>query len=283
MPRKSTAGSTGSIRAGIGGWTFEPWRGVFYPDGLPHSKELIYASHHLATIEVNGTYYRTQKPATFASWAKESPDNFVFSLKGPRYTTNRRVLAEAGDSISRFIDSGITELGTKLGPLLWQFAPTKKFDEADFGAFLDLLPAKIGGHDLRHVVEPRHPSFCTPEFIELARKKSVAIVLADHAEYPAIADVTADFVYARLQKGKDSIPTAYKPKALGEWAERAKVWASGSVPQDIPTIDPKNKPPHKPRDVFVYFIHEGKVRAPAAAMAFQELVSPAGKVGKPGA
>jgi uncharacterized protein YecE (DUF72 family) len=283
MPRKSAAGSTGSIRAGIGGWTFEPWRGVFYPDGLPHSKELIYASHHLATIEVNGTYYRTQKPATFASWAKESPDNFVFSLKGPRYTTNRRVLAEAGDSISRFIDSGITELGTKLGPLLWQFAPTKKFDEADFGAFLDLLPAKIGGHDLRHVVEPRHPSFCTPEFIELTRKKSVAIVLADHADYPAIADVTADFVYARLQKGKDSIPTAYKPKALSEWSERAKVWASGSVPQDIPTIDPKNKPPHKPRDVFVYFIHEGKVRAPAAAMAFQERVSTPGKAGKPDA
>ncbi|WP_045836709.1 DUF72 domain-containing protein [Hyphomicrobium sp. 99] len=263
----------GEIRAGIGGWTFEPWRGVFYPDGLPHAKELEYASHHLATIEVNGTYYRTQTPSTFESWAKQSPDNFVFSLKGPRFTTNRRVLAEAGDSIQRFIDSGITELGSKLGPLLWQFAPTKKFDEADFGAFLDLLPAKVGGHELKHAVEPRHPSFCTPEFIKLARKESVAIVFADHATYPAIADVTSDFVYARLQTGNDSIPTAYKPKVLDQWAERAKAWASGGAPPDLPIIDASAKPTHSPRDVFIYFIHEGKVRAPAAAMAFQERVS----------
>lgn len=280
MPRKSAADRAGSIRAGIGGWSFEPWRGVFYPDGLPHSKELQYASHHLATIEVNGTYYRTQKPATFASWAKESPDNFVFSLKGPRYTTNRGVLAEAGDSIARFIDSGITELGSKLGPLLWQLPPTKKFDLADVAKFIDLLPRKIDGSILRHAIEARHPSFCTPEFIELARRNSLAIVFAEHAIYPAIADVTADFIYLRLQEGKDSIPTGYRPKALGEWAERAKIWASGSVPQDVPIIDPSNAPPHKSRDVFVYFIHEGKIRLPAAAMAFQELISPAGKIGK---
>ncbi|MGO4685712.1 DUF72 domain-containing protein [Hyphomicrobium sp. 2TAF46] len=282
MPSKKKE-PTGKIRAGIGGWTFEPWRGVFYPDGLPHVKELEYASHHLATIEVNGTYYRTQKPSTFASWAKESPDNFVFSLKGPRYTTNRRVLAEAGESIARFIDSGITELGSKLGPLLWQFAPTKKFDADDFGAFLDLLPSEAGSHRLQHVVEPRHPSFCTPEFVELVRKKSVAIVFADHATYPAIADVTSDFVYARLQTGDDNIPTAYKPKALDQWAERAKAWASGGTPGDLPIIDKGAKPAHSPRDVFVFFIHEGKVRAPAAAMAFQKRVSPADKVGKPDA
>ena len=282
MSRKSDTTRKGTIRAGIGGWTFEPWRGVFYPDGLAHAKELQYASHHLATIEVNGTYYRTQKPSTFASWAKEAPADFVFTLKGPRYATNRRVLAEAGDSIARFIESGVAELGAKLGPLLWQFAPTKKFDEADFGAFLDLLPNPVDGRDLKHAVEVRHASFCTPSFIALAREKSVAIVFADHATYPAIADVTSDFVYARLQTGEDSVPTAYKPKALDEWAERAKIWASGGTPEDLPIIDPGVKTPRAPREVFVYFIHEGKVRAPAAAMAFQKRVPPAGIPGKSG-
>ena len=192
------------------------------------------------------------------------------------------MLAEAGDSIARFIESGVAELGAKLGPLLWQFAPTKKFDEADFGAFLDLLPNQVDGRDLKHAVEVRHASFCTPSFIALAREKSVAIVFADHATYPAIADVTSDFVYARLQTGEDSVPTAYKPKALDEWAERAKIWASGGTPEDLPIIDPGVKTPRAPREVFVYFIHEGKVRAPAAAMAFQKRVSPAGKPGKSG-
>jgi len=277
MTRKAETAKSGVIRAGIGGWTFEPWRGVFYPEGLAHAKELGYASRHLQTIEVNGTYYRTQKPSTFANWAKETPSNFIFTLKGPRYATNRRVLAEAGDSISRFIDSGPAELGDKLGPLLWQFAPTKKFDEADFGAFLDLLPPSVGDRKLKHAVEVRHPSFCTPAFIALARDKSVGIVFADHATYPAIADVTADFVYARLQTGEDSIPTAYKPKALDQWAERARVWASGGTPEDLPIVEAEKKAARKPRDVFVFFIHEGKVRAPAAAMAFQKRVSPPAK------
>ena len=174
----------GKIRVGIGGWTFEPWRGVFYPKGLPHSRELEYASQHLTTIEINGTFYRTQTPATFAKWAKETPDGFVFAVKGPRYAVNRRVLAEAGDSIKRFINSGVLELGDKLGPLLWQFAPTKKFDAADFGAFLELLPAKIDGRKLRHVVEVRHASFCTPEFIALLRKFATPVVFAEHDTYP---------------------------------------------------------------------------------------------------
>lgn len=273
MSRNEKTVRHGTIRAGIGGWTFEPWRGVFYPEGLAHAKELRYASRHLATIEVNGTYYRTQKPSTFGSWAKETPDDFIFALKGPRYATNRRVLAEAGESIDRFIDSGVAELGEKLGPLLWQFAPTKKFDETDFGAFLDLLPRKIGKRELKHAVEVRNPSFCTPAFVALAREKSVAIVFADHATYPAIADVTTDFIYARLQTGRDSIPTAYKPKALDQWAVRAKLWASGSSPDDLPLVDPDHNPPRAPRDVFVYFIHEGKIRAPAAAIAFQERIS----------
>lgn len=277
MARKAETVRSGTIRAGIGGWTFEPWRGVFYPEGLAHAKELEYASRHLTTIEVNGTYYRTQKPSTFANWAKETPSDFVFTLKGPRYATNRRVLAEAGDSVERFIDSGVAELGDKLGPLLWQFAPTKKFDEADFGAFLDLLPRKVGKRGLKHAVEVRHISFCTPLFVSLARKHAVGIVFADHATYPAIADVTADFVYARLQTGQDSIPTAYKPKALDLWAARAKAWASGAAPDDLPVVDAATKPPRMPRDVFVYFIHEGKVRAPAAAMAFQKRVASDGK------
>lgn len=264
---------SGTIRAGIGGWTFEPWRGVFYPDKLAHARELHYASRQLSTIEVNGTYYRTQKPATFASWAKETPDGFVFTIKGPRYTTNRGVLAEAGESITRFFDSGVTELGDKLGPILWQFAPTKKYSEPDFAAFLELLPAKFDGRKIRHAVEVRNPTFCTPEFIALAGKHAVAVVFADHATYPAIPDVTADFVYARLQTGADNIPTAYRPKDLDRWAARAKIWAAGGGPEDLKVIDKDHKPAQSPRDVFVFFIHEGKVRAPAAAMAFMERIA----------
>lgn len=259
-----------AIRAGIGGWTFEPWRGVFYPDGLPHKKELAYASAHLPTIEINGTYYRTQTPATFASWARETPDGFVFSVKGPRFATNRRVLAEAGDSIKRFLDSGVTELGDRLGPLLWQFAPTKKFDEADFGAFLALLPGSMDGRPLHHAVEVRHESFLSPVFIALLARSRIPVVFAEHASYPAIADITGDFVYLRLQMGKDTAKTAYTPKALDAWARRARVWAEGGVPDDLPRADPARETARKPRDVFVYFIHEGKARAPAAAAALNK-------------
>jgi uncharacterized protein YecE (DUF72 family) len=258
------------IRIGIGGWTFEPWRGVFYPKGLPHSQELAYAGERLTSIEVNGTFYRTQSPATYRKWASEVPDGFVFSIKGSRFVTNRRVLKEAGDSIKRFLDSGVTELGGKLGPLLWQFAPFKKFDEADLGGFLELLPEKFNGHHLRHVIEVRHDSFKTAEFVALLRKFKMAAVYTDHATYPNIADVTADFVYARLQQGQDTVPTAYPPKQIGEWAARLQTWAQGKEPKDLPRVDEKQKPKVEPRDVFAYVIHEGKVRAPAAAMALIE-------------
>jgi uncharacterized protein YecE (DUF72 family) len=260
----------GQIRVGIGGWTFEPWRGVFYPEGLPHTRELEYASEHLTSIEINGTFYRAQSPATFAKWARETPAGFVFSVKGVRYATNRRVLAEAGDSIKRFLDSGVTELKDKLGPLLWQFAPTKKFDAVDFGKFLELLPATMGGRRLRHAVEVRNASFCTPQFIALLREFGTPVVFAEHVTYPAIADPVGDFVYARLQKGDDSIPTAYRPKDLDAWVNRANAWARGVVPEDLHRVDPTHNGEHKSRDVFVYFIHEGKLRAPAAAMALIE-------------
>jgi uncharacterized protein YecE (DUF72 family) len=265
----------GRIYAGIGGWNFPPWRGVFYPKGLAQAKELAYAGEHLTAIEINSTYYGSQKPESFRKWAASVPDGFVFSVKASRFATNRKVLSEAGDSIKRFIGSGVTELGDRLGPLLWQFAPFKKFDPADFGGFLELLPKEADGIKLRHVVEVRHDSFNSPEFVALIRKFGVAVVYAEHAKYPGIADVTADFVYARLQKGKDDIPTAYPPKALDAWTERARTWAAGSEPEDLVRIDPGHKLAKQPRDVFVYFIHEGKVRAPAAAMALIERLNAA--------
>jgi len=263
------ADKAGNIRIGIGGWTFEPWRGVFYPPKLAQAKELSYAASVLTSIEINGTYYGSQKPESFRKWASEVPDGFVFSVKGPRFSTNRKVLAEAGDSIKRFYDSGLLELGDRLGPVLWQFMPTKKFDEKDFGAFLELLPRKQGKQVFRHVVEVRHDSFNTPAFIALMRQFNIPVVYAEHFTYPNISDVTGDFVYARLQKGQDDIPTAYPPKVLDGWAKRFEEWAKGGEPKDLPKADAKSKPEKKPRDVFAYVIHEGKIRAPAAA---QELI-----------
>ncbi len=248
------AAKTGKIRIGIGGWTFEPWRGTFYPEKLTQAKELSYAASKLTSIEINGTYYGSQKPESFRKWASEVPDDFVFSLKGPRFATNRKVLAEAGDSVKRFYDSGVLELGDKLGPVLWQFMPTKKFDEADFGAFLELLPRELDGRALRHVVEVRHDSFCTPAFVALLREHKIPVVFSEHATYPAIADVTSDFVYLRLQKGEDSIPTAYAPKALDAWAKRFQDFAGGGEPDDLPKVS-DGKLKKQPRDVFAYTIH----------------------------
>jgi len=261
----------GNIFIGVGGWTFAPWRGVFYPEKLPQSRELEYAASQLTSIEINGTYYGSQKPESFRKWAKEVPNGFVFSVKGPRFATNRRVLAEAGDSIQRFYDSGVLELRDRLGPVLWQFAPTKKFDSADFGRFLELLPRELEGRSLRHVVEVRHPSFSSPEFVALLRQFETPVVFAEHHTYPAIADLAGDFVYARLQKGNDEIKTCYPPKQLDAWAERLKQWARGGEPDDLPKADPKPAPKML-RDVFAYVIHEGKVRAPAGAMELIERV-----------
>jgi uncharacterized protein YecE (DUF72 family) len=263
---------SGTIRAGMGGWTFEPWEGTFYPEKLAKKKQLEYASRQVPTIEVNGTYYSGFKPDTYAKWNAETPDDFVFSIKGNRFVTNRKILAEAAESMKKFFDQGLEELGQKLGPIVWQFAPTKKFEPDDFEGFLKLLPEKQAGLKLRHALEVRHGSFAAPEFVALAEKYNCAICYAHHHDYPEFADVTSDFVYARLQKGEDDIPTAYKPKDLDGWAERAKLWAEGGQPDDLPLAAPDRKVKKTPRDVFVYIIHEGKLRAPQGAQAFMERV-----------
>ena len=272
MPR--TSDQQGQIHIGVGGWTFEPWRGVFYPEGLRQKDELNYASRHLTTIEINGTYYSLQSRASWKKWADETPEGFVFTVKGSRFATNRRELAGAGPSLEKFFDQGLDELGEKLGPIFWQFANSKKFDADDFEAFLTLLPKTLGKLKLRHAVEVRHDSFCTPAFPALLRKHGVANVYARHATYPEIADLTADFVYARLQTGSDDIETAYSAAELDAWAERIRTWSKGGEPADLPKVDPSTHASGNPRDVFAFIIHEGKVRAPAGAMALIQRLTP---------
>jgi uncharacterized protein YecE (DUF72 family) len=236
------------IRVGIGGWTYEPWRGVFYPKGHPHKRELEFASRQLTSIEINGTYYSTFKPASWEKWRDETPDDFVFAVKASRYCTNRRVLAGAGESVARFMGQGLSRLGPKLGPINWQFMETKVFDPADFEAFLKLLPREIDGVRVRHALEVRHHSFDDPRFVALARKYKAAIVFADSETFPAIDEGTSDFTYARLMRTNEDVPTGYAPAAITRWAKTAQTWA-------------------KRGDVFVYFISGAKVRAPAAAQA----------------
>jgi uncharacterized protein YecE (DUF72 family) len=266
VPQKAKA----SIRIGIGGWTYEPWRGAFYPPGLAQKRELEYASRKLTSIEINGTYYGSQKRESFAKWHDETPDDFVFALKGPRFATNRRVLAEAGASIERFLTGGVTELKHKLGPINWQFMPTKKFDADDFEGFLKLLPGSVDGRALRHAVEVRHESFRTPDFVALAREYGVAIVLAADADYLQIADITAPFVYARIMGSSDAEKAGYGDAALDRWITRARAWAKGQVPDGLATVLPKPGKQAKPCDVFLYVISGFKQRNPAAAMAMIE-------------
>ena len=261
------------IRVGIGGWTFEPWRGLFYPEKLAQSKELFHASRQVTSIEVNGTFYSTFKPHTFRKWADETPDDFVFSLKALRFAVNRRVLSEAGPSMAKFFESGVSELKSKLGPILWQFAHTKKYDAADIAGFLALLPRDYDGVKLRHVLEVRHETFLNAEFVAQARAANVAVVLADSAKYPLLADVTSDFVYLRLQDTQAEIATGYSAVALKRWTKLARAWEQGEEPKELPRTAAEPAP-KKPRDVFVYFIAGAKERNPAAAAAMLKLLSP---------
>ena len=238
------------VRVGVGGWTYEPWRDNFFPKGLPHQQELAYASRHLTGIEVNGTYYRTFRPAVFAAWRDETPDDFVFSLKAARFATNRKQLATAGESIESFVGSGIAELGAKLGPLVWQFMPTKRFEPEDFEAFLALLPRSVDGRPLRHVLDVRHESFLSPDYLALARRFGCATVHTDAPQFPAIVDTQSELAYIRLMRSEAGCASGYEPGQLDAWARGARAWAERSAQHEV----------------FVYFINGAKERAPAAAL-----------------
>jgi uncharacterized protein YecE (DUF72 family) len=242
---------SGTIRVGIGGWTFEPWRGTFYPDKLSQKKELEYASSKLTSIEINGTYYSGFKIDTWMKWRDETPDNFVFAVKASRFCTNRKVLSEGNESLQRFLDQGLTALGDKLGPINWQFMATKKFDPVDFEGFLKLLPKEKDGVRLRHALEVRSPTFDNQQFYDLAAKYGCAIVYAEDdeaPEWPRIDQPTADFTYARMMSSKPDEPTGMTSAELDGIAKQTRGWA-------------------KRGDVFAYFIAGAKVRNPAAAMA----------------
>jgi len=258
--------ATGAIRIGIGGWTYEPWRGTFYPDKFPQKRELEFASRQLTSIEINGTFYGSQKPETYGKWRDETPAGFVFSLKAPRFATNRKVLADAGDTIARFFAGGVMELKDKLGPINWQLAPTKKFDPTDFEAFLKLLPKEVEGRALRHVVEVRHHSFRCSDFIALVREHGVAVSIAGESAYPQIADTTAPFVYARIMGTQETAELGYSDDALDLWAARARAWATGAAVDGLDCVEPQ-RADGKARDVYLYVISGHKVRNPAAAMA----------------
>jgi uncharacterized protein YecE (DUF72 family) len=262
---------SGQIKIGIGGWTYEPWRGTFYPEKLAHSRELEYAAGKLTSIEINGTFYGSQKPETFTKWRDEVPDGFVFALKAPRYATHRRALSSAGPTIERFLKGGVLQLKDKLGPINWQLTPGTKFAPEDFEAFVKLLPKSVEGRTLKHAVEVRHDSFRTPEFIALARHYGVAIVVAGDSEYPLIADITAPFVYVRIMGTQPKQPLGYAKSALDLWARRAKTWAAGGAPDGFATVAGQ-KPERGERDVYLYVISGHKVSNPIAAQALIERV-----------
>ncbi len=244
----------GKIRIGIGGWTYAPWRGVFYPDRLPQSKELDYASEALRAIEINATFYGRQKAKSWEMWAKAGADEFQFAVKGSRFCVMKTKLAETGEGLGGFFGQGLAALGPKLGPILWQFASRRKFDRDDIAAFIDLLPEELDGLTLRHAIEPRHDSFNDEKFFDLCRARNIAVVLADSDEYPCIEANTADFGYARLQRMNEDIETGYEAAELEGFAERARNWVKDG------------------RDAYIFMINGAKIRAPAAAKALQRLV-----------
>jgi uncharacterized protein YecE (DUF72 family) len=242
------------IRVGIGGWTYPPWRGVFYPSGLPQSREQAYAMERLGAIEINATFYGRQSPKSWEAWGKAAPDGFQFAVKGSRYCVTRPKLADAAEGVERFLDQGLVALGSKLGPILWMLSARRKFDRDDIAAFLELLPRELDGLPLRHAIEPRHESFREPTFYDLAKQHDVAIVFGDDDEFPCIDADTASFRYARLQRMREELVTGYDDAALDGFAKRAKNWASQG------------------RDAYIFMINGAKIRAPAAATALIERV-----------
>jgi uncharacterized protein YecE (DUF72 family) len=286
----------GRVRIGISGWTYAPWRGKFYPAKLAHKRELAYASGIFDSIEINGTFYGLQRPESFARWAEETPEDFVFAVKGSRYITHMRRLIEVETPLANFFASGLLRLGPKLGPILWQFPPNFRFEAARFERFFKLLPHDTEAaahlarrHDkrlegrawletdaprpLRHAVEIRHASFVAPEFIELLRAYDVALVCADTVEWPRLMDVTADFVYCRLHGSEVLYASGYDETSLGRWAVRVRAWAAGRAPRDAERVIKRSAPDKRPRDVYVYFDNDMKVRAPADALRLRELVA----------
>jgi uncharacterized protein YecE (DUF72 family) len=284
----SRTDESGAVKVGISGWTYAPWRGVFYPEELRQKDELPFASRQVSSIEINGTFYRQQAPKSFAAWAAAVPDDFVFSIKGPRFITHIRRLADIEGPLANFMACGLLNLGAKLGPILWQFPPSFALDLDRFAHFLDCLPKDTASaavlakrHDgwlrekaataidanrpLRHAVEIRHESFCDPAFVDLLRAHEVALVCADTVEWPRLMDVTADFLYLRLHGSEALYASGYTDAALDDWARRIRAWTVGGEPRDAERIGPKAA--HKPRDVFVYFDNDLKVRAPVDARA----------------
>ena len=296
MKKKATSvGPAGKVRIGISGWRYIPWRGVFYPKKLTQKKELAHAASIFRSIEINGTFYSLQRPEYFEAWAGETPDDFVFSVKGPRFITHIRRLRDAETPLANFLASGILRLGPKLGPILWQLPPNFRFEPEKLDAFLKILPHDTESacelarhHDkflkgraavksdakrpLRHAIEVRHSSFAVPEFIEMLRAYDVALVCADTVEWPRMMDVTSDFIYCRLHGSEVLYASGYTDEALDQWAVRVSDWARGAEPADAERVIQSCGPKLPSRDVFVYFDNDVKVRAPFDAKSLTERV-----------
>lgn len=279
---------SGDIRIGISGWTYKPWRGVFYPQGLPQKQELSYAAEHFRSIEINGTFYGLQRPSSFATWYDATPEDFVFAVKGSRYITHMRRLKDIETPLANFLASGVLRLGKKLGPILWQFPPRLKFDPDRFEAFFKLLPKDTdeasdlaGRHDarlddrayvetdesrpMRHAVEIRHDSFRSPDFIDLLRRYRIGLVVADTVDWPLLMDLTADFVYCRLHGSEQLYVSGYDDDALDRWAHLVAEWVKGRDPKEAQRVLPPSPSRTHGRDVYVYFDNDVKVRAPRDA------------------
>jgi uncharacterized protein YecE (DUF72 family) len=287
----ATTAKPGTIRVGISGWTYPPWRGVFYPKGLPQARELAYAAERFSTVEINGTFYSLQRPSSFSAWAAAAPTDFVFSVKGSRFITHMLKLRNAEQALANFFASGLLALGAKLGPILWQFPPNFRFDAPKLEAFFQLLPQSTEEaavlarrHDqrlegrayteadqnrpIRHAMEIRHDSFLAEDFIRLLRRYGVALVCADTVEWPRLVDATADFVYCRLHGSKELYASGYGSRAIATWADRVVAWAKGSPPTGM-RIAPFGDFEARPHDVYVYFDNDAKVRAPFDALSLE--------------